>query len=48
VQNEDIGRVHEEGETESGLDPGLGSAGDEKLDFGNLFDEPTQHGEDRR
>ena len=29
------------------LDPGLGSAGDEKLDPGNLFDESPQYGEDR-
>ena len=48
VQNEEIGRIHEEGETESGLDPRLGSARDEKLDSWNPFDEPAQHGEDRR
>jgi hypothetical protein len=48
VQNEDVGRVHEERETESGLDPRLWSTGDEELDPGNLFNEPPQNGEDRR
>ena len=47
MQNEDVGRVHEEGEAESSLDPRLGSTRDEKLDHGNLFDESTQHREDR-
>ena len=48
MQNEDTGRVHEKGEAESRLDPRLGSAGDEELDSGNLFDEPSQHREDSR
>ena len=47
MQNKDIGRFYKEGETESSLDPRLGSAGDEKLDHGDLFDESAQHREDR-
>ena len=48
MQNEDICHVHEEGETESGLDPGFGSASDEKLDPRHLLDEPFEHRENSR
>ena len=48
MQNEDVGRVHEEGKTKPGLNPGLRSASDKKLDSGYLLDEPSQHREDRR
>jgi hypothetical protein len=48
VQNEDVSRVHKEREAESSLDPWFWSASNEEFDSGNLFDEPTQNGEDRR
>ena len=35
VKYEGVGRVHEEGETESGFDPWLGPAGEEEFDPGN-------------
>ena len=48
VENEDVRCVLQKGETESGLNPRLGSTGDKEFDLGNPFDESTQYREDRR